>query len=140
MELIEMLQKQLGVGKEQAKGGAGLLFRLAKQKLGEPEFSRLAHFVPNMNELLAAAPAPSEPASTFTGLGSAIGSNLPGLGAVTELADGFSKLGLNSSAPSRFLPLVLSYLRSRGGEETKALVERALGQGASPEASTAGKG
>jgi len=39
MELIELITQNLGVREDQAKGGAGSLFNLAKEKLGESDFS-----------------------------------------------------------------------------------------------------
>ena len=56
MELIEQLVGSLGVQEEQAKGGAGLLFQLAKDKLGDSEFAQVADCVPGMSNLLQAAP------------------------------------------------------------------------------------
>jgi len=41
MELIEQLAKNLGVSEEAAKGGSGLLFQMAKEKLGS---TQVKHF------------------------------------------------------------------------------------------------
>jgi hypothetical protein len=125
MELIGLLTRNLGVQEEQARGGAGLVFQLAKQRLEEEDFSKVAHFVPNMNELLAMASDIGATAGTFEGLGSAIGGRAV-LGNLTGLASGFSKLGLDTRTMGEFVPIVLSYLQSQGGESIKGLVERAL--------------
>ena len=42
MELIDQLTKSLGVSENQAQGGAGLLFKLAKDKLGAGDFSKIS--------------------------------------------------------------------------------------------------
>jgi hypothetical protein len=42
MELVSMLTQTLGVNDSQAKGGAGLLFGLAKEKLGG-DFGQVEH-------------------------------------------------------------------------------------------------
>jgi hypothetical protein len=57
MELIDQLTKSLGVNETQAQGGAGLLFNLAKSKLGAGDFSKVSAAVPGMDSLLSAAPA-----------------------------------------------------------------------------------
>ncbi|NEQ68103.1 MAG: DUF2780 domain-containing protein, partial [Symploca sp. SIO2D2] len=41
MELIQLLTQNLGVEDSQAMGGAGLLFQLAKDQLGEDDFSQV---------------------------------------------------------------------------------------------------
>jgi hypothetical protein len=56
MELIQQLISNLGINEEQAKGGAGLLFNLAKEKLGSGEFQQIAGKVPGVTDLLKAAP------------------------------------------------------------------------------------
>ena len=38
MDLLQMLTSQLGVTQDQAEGGAGLLFKMAKEKLGSDDF------------------------------------------------------------------------------------------------------
>ncbi|MDX1764807.1 MAG: DUF2780 domain-containing protein, partial [bacterium] len=55
MELLNMLVQNLGVNEEQAKGGAGLLFKMAKEKLGDGDFSQIASAVPEMDEMIGAA-------------------------------------------------------------------------------------
>ena len=50
MELIQQLISNLGINEEQAKGGAGLLFNLAKEKLDSGDFQQLADKVPGITE------------------------------------------------------------------------------------------
>ena len=57
MELIQQLVSSLGVNEDQAKGGAGLLFNLAKDKLGSGDFQQLTNAIPGVQDLLGAAPA-----------------------------------------------------------------------------------
>ena len=56
MELIEQLTQSLDVNQNQAKGGAGLIFQLAKQQLDNSEFNKLANVIPGLDNLLDAAP------------------------------------------------------------------------------------
>jgi hypothetical protein len=54
-ELIQNLVNNLGVKEDQAKGGTGLLFKLAKEKLGGGEFSQISEHVPGIEDLVQAA-------------------------------------------------------------------------------------
>jgi hypothetical protein len=55
--LTDLLVQQLGVTETQATGGAGAIFGLAKSKMSAGDFGKIAAGVPNMDALLAAAPA-----------------------------------------------------------------------------------
>ena len=125
MELIEQLMRNLGVNEDQAKGGAGLLFKLAKEKLGEGEFSQVAQQVPSINDLIGAAPKAGGITGALKGLASGLsgGSKLAGL---AGLADGFSKLGLDAGMIGKFLPIILSFVQSKGGDSVKGLLEKVL--------------
>jgi hypothetical protein len=46
MDLISTLTQNLGVSESQATGGAGLLFKLAKDKLPAGDFAKVASAVP----------------------------------------------------------------------------------------------
>ena len=130
MELIQQLINNLGVNEEQAKGGAGLLFNLAKEKLGSGEFQQIANVVPGMTDLLKAAPesggglmgALGSAASAFGGLGG----KMEGLGNLAQLAGGFSQLGLSADMVGKFVPIVLSFAQNQGGDTLKGLLEKVL--------------
>jgi hypothetical protein len=55
-DLVAMLVSQLGVTSEQATGGAGAIFNLAKERLAPDEFSQIAGAVPGIDSLMGAAP------------------------------------------------------------------------------------
>src|SRR2546430_16338330 len=55
-ELVGALTQQLGVTEQQATGGAGAIFGLAKSKLSPDNFGQVASVVPGMEGLLQAAP------------------------------------------------------------------------------------
>src|SRR5262245_29195612 len=57
-ELVDQLTKQLSITPEQAIGGSGAIFGLAKTKLKPEEFSKVSDAVPGMDGLLKAAPKP----------------------------------------------------------------------------------
>lgn len=131
MELIQQLISNLGINEEQAKGGAGLLFNLAKEKLGSGEFQQIAGKVPGVTDLLKAAPesgggmmgALGSMASTF---GGGVGGKMEELGNLAKLAGGFSQLGLSTDMIGKFVPIVLSFVQSQGGDSLKGLLEKVL--------------
>lgn len=130
MELVQQLTQSLGVQEEQAKGGAGLLFQMAQQKLGSEQFSQVSACVPGMSEMLAAAPAGGGGggglAGALGGLAGGLGGQAGNLGNLASLAGGFTKLGLNPTSISQFVPVILSFVQSKGGEGVKEILASAL--------------
>jgi hypothetical protein len=126
MEILRMLTEQLGVTEEQAKGGAGAIFNLAKEKLGDADFGKVAEAVPGMEELLGAAPASGGLAGVVGGLASKLGGGAGKLGSLASLAGGFKDLGLDSSMVGKFIPIILSFVQSKGGDSIKSLLAGVL--------------
>lgn len=125
MELVQQLVAGAGVSESQAEGGAGLLFGLLKDKLSSGDFSRVADAVPGVEGLIDSAP------DTGGGMGGLLGgvaSALGGgeLGNLATLAGGFGKLDLDAGMIGKFVPILLSYLQSKGGGDLSALVGRVL--------------
>ncbi len=116
-ELIGQLTNALSITPEQARGGAGALFSLAKSRLSSTDFSRVAAAVPGMDGLLKAAPA-SDQLSAL--------SNLGGLGGLASVGGSFQKLGLSPGMVSKFVPLLVNYVGSRGGSTTASLLAKVL--------------
>ena len=125
MELIQLLTENLGVEESPAQGGAGLLFQLAKDKLGDDDFATIANYVPGIENLLSSAPEAGGMMGALGGLASAMGGVGAGIGNLI-LAGGFSKLGLDSGMIAQFVPIILSFLQNQGGDEIKDLLENVL--------------
>jgi len=125
MELVSMLTQSLGVNDSQAKGGAGLLFRMAKEKLGG-DFGQVEATVPGMDNLLAAAPEGGGQTGALGGMAQALGGGAGQLGSLAGLAAGFSKLGLDAGMVGKFIPVLLSFVQSKGGDSVKNLLAGAL--------------
>ncbi|PPD58088.1 DUF2780 domain-containing protein [Dehalogenimonas etheniformans] len=123
MELLDQLTTKLGVSESQAKGGVGLLFKQAKERLTASDFSKVSASVPGVDSLIKAAPSSTSNSGVFGKIFSAFSGNK---GGVLELAGGFSKLGLNSSMISKFIPIILAFVQSKGGDGVKGLLEKAL--------------
>lgn len=129
MELIQTLTSRLGVSEKQAKGGSGLLLKLAKERLNEQDFNRVAAVVPAVEMLLSEAPEEEGVAGLVGDLASAFGgknSNVGRLGTLASMAGGFGKLGMNTEMVSKFIPIVLSFVQSRGDDDTKRTLESAM--------------
>jgi Protein of unknown function VcgC/VcgE (DUF2780) len=127
MDLIQILVDQLGVDKSQASGGAGLLLNLAKEKLGDGDFSQISNMIPDVGNLLSSAPKAGGLGSMIGGVASALGGEKTGgLADLASLAGGFSKLNLDSGMIAKFIPVILSFVSSKGGSQVKNILESAL--------------
>ncbi len=133
MEIIEQLMSQLGVDEAQATGGAGLLFKLAKDQLSGDDFSQLRAAIPEVDQLIEAAPDTGRRLlGGFGGLAAAFGGKVGALGNLASLAEGFRALGLDSGMVPKFLPLVLSFVESQGGDGLRDRLVGVLGVGDQP--------
>ena len=120
-ELVGALSKELGGSPEQAAGAAGALFGLAKSRLSADEFSKVAAAVPDMDALLAAAPAPSA-VGTSGALGQA-GASVTGL---SSAASAFTKLGLKPDMVSKAIPILTGFVSKSGGADVASVLAGAL--------------
>ena len=124
-ELVDLLTKNLGVSGAQAEGGAAVLFKAAKDKLGDGEFGKLLGGVPGLSDLMKKAPA---------GGGGGIGGLLGGLagsmggnaGAIATILSGFGKLGLTADHAKKFVPVILGFLRTQVGPDVVTKLEQTL--------------
>lgn len=122
-ELIGQLVSQLGVQEVQAKGGAGLLLKLAQDKLGG-DFGKVAAALPGVQELIGAAPASGGAAKLLGGLAGALGGGKAG--DLASLAAGFSQLKLEPAMIGKFVPILLSFVQSKGGADIAKLLSGVL--------------
>jgi hypothetical protein len=124
-ELIADLVKQLGVQEGQAKGGAGLLFKLAQDKLGG-DFSKVTQALPGVQDLVNSAPAAGGASKLVGGLLGALGGQGKGLADLASLAGGFSQLKLDSGMIAKFVPIIMNFAKSKGGQELVGLLGKVL--------------
>jgi hypothetical protein len=124
MGLVDLLSSQLGVTKDQAEGGAGSIFQLAKQNLNVEDFSSIAKAVPGIDQMIGAAPKVEGSSSSLGGISSMMGSNK--LGGMAGLTSSFEKLGLSGDMVSKFTPIILDYVKNKGGEHAMSLLKGAL--------------
>jgi hypothetical protein len=121
--LTDTLVKTLGITTEQAQGGAGALFQVAKGKLDAGQFADLSKAVPEMDSLLSAAPKQS------AGLAGSVSSGLDGnnpYGNLAGLASTFKMLNLSPDKVDEFVPAVVNYVEARGGALTADTLQSVL--------------
>jgi len=126
MELIQQITQQLGVSDQQAKGGVGLILDMVKSKVGGDEFSQVSSAIPEAGELISAAPKKVGVTNALSGMVSNITGKNSGLGNLADLAGGFSSLDLDSDMIGKFLPVILSFVQSKGGDTVKNIIAGVL--------------
>lgn len=123
-ELIGQLTKELSVTPDQAVGGAGALFGMAKTKLKPDDFLKVSKAVPGMDGLLKAVPKPKEEKSDPL---SSMGSMLPGkAGAMASVAGSFKQLGMKPEMATKFLPIMTQFVKVKGGANVADLLSGAF--------------
>lgn len=129
MELIQQLTQGLGVDESQAKGGAGLIFKMAQEQLGDGDFAQVANALPGIGNLIGEAPAGGKGiAGAIGGLAGMMGGDSGGgqMANMAALAAGFSQLGLNPGMATKFIPIILSFTQSKGGDGIKDILAGVL--------------
>ena len=120
-ELITRLSQQLKIDDKQARGGAAILFKAAKEKLGSAEFSRLLGPVRGVDALINEAPPGG--GGLLGGLASLAGGNAA---LIATIVAGFSRLNLSGNDAQKFVPVMLDYLRGQVGPEAVSKLETTL--------------
>ena len=126
-ELTGQLTKELGITQDQAVGGSGALFGLAKSRLKPEEFGKVSSAVPGMDGLLAAAPkSPLGAASPLGAMGSALPGAAGSLAGLAPVAGSFKSLGLSPDMAAKFVPVLTNFVSSKGGAATASLLSGVL--------------
>ena len=122
-KLIGSLVDKLGVSEEQATGGAGAVFKEAKNNMSSGDYSQLLSSVPGIDSLISSAPQTGGLAGKASSLLGGSGGSATGM---ANLADSFSKLGLAPDMVNQFVPVILDYVQSEGGQQAMTLLKSAL--------------
>jgi hypothetical protein len=124
-ELIDNLTKGLGISGAQAEGGAAVLLKAAKEKLGAAEFDSQLGSVPGLSDLLKKAPA-----AGGGGLGGLLGGLAGAMGGnaalISSILSGFGKLGLKAEDAKKFVPIILGFLQTKVGPDVVSKLEKTL--------------
>jgi hypothetical protein len=128
MEIVKLLVDQLGVTESQAQGGAGAIFNMVKDKVSEDQFSSLSSAIPGLDTLVSAAPdSGGGLAGAIGGLTSMLGGDgAEKLGNLAGLVSSFDKLGLDMDSVTKFVPIILSFVQSKGGDTLKDMLADVL--------------
>ena len=124
--LVQLLSSNLGVTKKQASGGAGSIFKVAKQNLSAGDFAKVAKAVPGINNMITAAPKSEGVAGVVGGTSSLMGNSATSVNKVASLTDSFSKLGMKAGMVNEFTPIILNYVKKKGGEPVMKILQSAL--------------
>jgi len=123
-ELIDSLTQTLGISAAQAEGGAAVLLKAAKDKLGAAEFDSQLGSVPGLFDLLKKAPASGGGlGGLLGGLAGAIGGNAA---LISSIVSGFGKLGLKPEDARKFVPVILGFLRTKVDPDVVSSLEKTL--------------
>ena len=123
MDLLEKLMNELGLSEEQAVGGAGLLFKLAREKIDPSDFAKIAGLLPMLNEWISKAPEGSLMKS-LGGFASVLGGKGSDMGLLAQVAGGFSQLGISKDKITPFVKLLGGHLQELGGDEVGDLIQK----------------
>ena len=113
----------LGATQSQAEGGAGAIFKAAKDNMSTGDYSQLLSAVPGIDSLISSAPEGSGLAGKATSL---FGGSSESMKGTAALADSFSKLGLSPDMIGKYTDIILDFVQSEAGQQTMTLVKNAL--------------
>ncbi len=115
MDLLEQLIDQLGVTRQQAEGGAGLLLRHVESELSADQFLLVADAIPAISDWMAKAPRE---------MGVAVGPLqvwwqgwLSGWGGLVPLRASFEQMGLDLARVEKLKGVLFGYFSEQAGQE-----------------------
>ncbi|HET9693471.1 MAG TPA: DUF2780 domain-containing protein [Steroidobacteraceae bacterium] len=124
-DLIRKLTRDLGVSRDQARGGLVALLRAGQQNMERRDFEQFVADIPGADKLLRNAPAQSTLSSLAGGLGSLLGGR-SSAGRWAGLAASFTELGVDLDTAKKFGPIVIDYVKEHGGENLVDKIRAAL--------------
>ncbi|MBW8192829.1 DUF2780 domain-containing protein [Neiella marina] len=124
--LLDTVTSQLGISSEQASGALGSLFSMAQSSMSGGDFSDLSSIVPDMSDLLKAAPEveSSEVGGLLGGLGGDLGKTA---GNLDMLNSSLSALGLDPELAGPLVNTVYEYVQTEGGQAMLTSLKNSLG-------------
>lgn len=123
-ELVDLLVKNVNVDENQARGGAALLLKVARDKLGAQEFGSMLSGVSGLDDLIRQAPQPGGLGKLFGGLAGSVGGAHGA--AIAQIVTGFGSLGLSTDHAKQMAPVMMQFVRGKAGADTADKLEKAL--------------
>ncbi len=121
-DLVSLITDELDVSSFEARGGAGAIFAFAKYSLNSYEFDTIAEGIPEMDDLLDAAPEVDDD-SRLGRISDKLNVFDSSLGGRAYLADSFDELDMDRDMVTEFLPIVYDYVEDASGERAMELLE-----------------
>jgi len=126
-ELVDMLVQNVKVDERQARGGAALLLKVARDRLGPQEFTSMLGGVSGLDELIRQAPQAGGLGKLFGGLAGSLGGSHGA--ALAQIVSGFGSLGLTPDHARQMAPVMMDFLRGKVGADTVDQLEKTLRAG-----------
>jgi hypothetical protein len=121
--LIQYICGKTGLGEDQVKTGLGLLLRLAQQQMGD-DFSKVQSFLPEADQLIAAAPQAEGLGGMASGLlGAFGGGKLAGLASLVSAGE---QAGLDKASLSAVAEHAVAFIESQGNGDLAAALKGLL--------------
>ena len=118
-DFIQSAMKSLGTTEQTTRSATGGVLQLIKQYAGQGDFKEILDKVPGTEALLKEAPSAAPEAKgglggLFKNAASLFGGKA---GAAVGVLDMIQKSGLDTSSIGKFLPLFMTFLKSKVGSE-----------------------
>lgn len=107
-DLTSQIMQSTGVDQNQALGGAGALFGMAKESLSADDLNKVVEAVPEIDKMMDAIPNLGGNTSVL----SSAATTLVGMPKVTAV---FEKLGISKDKIALFTPVIVSYIEKKAG-------------------------
>jgi len=125
-ELFDRLKDELGVTETQARRGSAALFKAAQERMKPADFEELLADVPGVRETLKEAPQNRGGGGLIGGLASVIGGQNSDIAQAARILSAFGSLNMGKEEIFRFVPIVVEYLKTHGGESLEKQLRAAL--------------
>ena len=118
-DLLKQIKEAANVSDEQAKGGTGAIFEMAKENMSKDDFGKVSDVVPGMSDLLSAVPS-------VGGKTSMLGAAAKQLSGNAKVLAVFDKLGISQEKVALFTPIITKYVEDKGGKAISDLLAKAI--------------
>ena len=118
-DLLKQIKEAASVSDDQAKGGTGAIFEMAKETMSKDDFGKVSDVVPGMGDLLSAVPS-------VGGKTSMLGSAAKQLSGNAKVLAVFDKLGISHDKVALFTPIIVKYVEDKGGKAISDLLAKAI--------------
>ena len=126
-DLVGLLVSKLGVTEQQAEGGAGAVFKTAKDNLKADDYTTLTSSMPEIPGLVDKAPEVTKKSSdVMSHASSLLGDSGKKAESASSLLDSFGSLGMDSDMLSQFTPVIMDYAQKNGGDVCVKLLQSVL--------------